>query len=227
MPPAIDWSMKPKEYQQNTGGFWESSTAGAGTVSMTIGCECLDQLEELLHHLGQPPLVSSGQGISNPQVNAKVREVKSTGYPSVDTPLRELCCHLGYPLHCRLAVSEPQDGHSLAFSEPQDGCSSAPSEPKDGCSLALSKPQDRHNLGLSKLQDGHSSHNDPSEVLDLTAVFSHLSASNNQAFLEACIPPGIPPQASSTQFSPQKNSKYYAITVGKCAGVYYGVMFHS
>lgn len=135
-------------------------------------------------------LVPSGQGVRNPQVNVEVHEVESTGCPSVNNPLRELCRHLGYP---------PHPG------------------------LALSKPQDRRSLALSELQDGRSSHNDPSEFLDLTAAFSHLSTSNNPALLEARTLPGILLRASSTQLSPRKNpNKYYAITIGKCAGVYYG-----
>ena len=76
------------------------------------------------------------------------------------------------------------------------------------------------NLPRSKAQDRH---NEPSEMQNLTDAFMHLSTSNNPAsstaaLLQAHTLPG----SSVGHLSPRKGTKYYAIIIGKCTGVYYG-----
>ena len=76
------------------------------------------------------------------------------------------------------------------------------------------------NLPRSEPQDGH---NEPSEMQDLTDTFMCLSMSNNPASSTAALLwARTPPSSLAARLSPRKGTKYYAIIIGKCTGVYYG-----
>ena len=76
------------------------------------------------------------------------------------------------------------------------------------------------NLPRSEAQDGH---NEPSEMQNLTDTFMRLSTSNNPASSTAAfLRAHTLPSSSAGHLSPRKGTKYYAIIIGKCTGVYYG-----
>ena len=125
-------------------------------------------------------------------------------------PLQELQHHLGHhpiphsliPSRWNLgALDENTESHEVEAS----GCPSN-NNPFFG-------------LPQYKLQDGC---DNPSKLKDLTATFMHLSTSNNPASSTAALfRAHTLPGSLAACLSPRKGTKYYAIIIGKCTGVYY------
>lgn len=190
-----------------------SGAAGTQTVTVVVDRERLRQVESLLRYLGHPPLVPTR---ANEHELTPANELDTLGgnvesdklgFPvciSVADPLKELQRHLGHrPLN---RSPEPWRWNLGAYFGEASGRSS---NDNPFFSLPRSEPQDGRD--------------EPSNLQDLTAAFTHLSTSNSPASSTAALfRARTPPGSSVARLSPTKGTKYYAIIVGKCTGVYYG-----
>ena len=188
-----------------------SSAAGTQSVSVVIDRDRLRQVETLLWQLGQPPLVPTGVNeLETLEGNVESDELGSSVRFSVGNPLQELQRHLGHhpvphslvPSRWNLgALDENTESHEVK-------ASGRPSNNNPFFSLPQYELQDRCD--------------DPSELQDLTAAFTCLSTSNNPASSTAALfRARTPPGSSAARLSPRKGTKYYAVIIGKCTGVYY------